>query len=207
MIAGLWGRKVGMTQVFSAQKVVPVTVINADDWVVTDIKTQERDGYHAVQVGQKKKRFAEKVFSPEWLRKKKEYFGVVREIKLEKPVEGIEIGSSLPLETVVKQGDTIDILGVTKGHGFTGVVKRHGFGGGRASHGDVTGRRPGAIGSFRSRGKVMKNKRLPGHYGCEHQTVRNITVVSVVPEHKLILVKGAVPGKPGSLLFMRKQGE
>lgn len=206
MIAGLWGRKVGMTQVFSAQKVVPVTVINTADWVITDIKTQERDGYDAIQVGHCKKRFTGEAFSPEWLKKKRHYFSVVREIKQDKPVEGIEVGQLLALDKIFAEGDQIDTTGTSKGFGFAGVVKRYGFAGGRASHGDSTGRKPGSIGTYRTQGRVIKNKKLPGHYGCERKTVSKLKIVSIKPEHQLVLVEGSIPGKPGSLVFMRKRG-
>ena len=205
MSAGLWGRKVGMTQIFSAQKVIPVTVINTADWVITNVKTVERDGYGAIQVGHRKKRFAGDSFSTEWLKKKKHYFSAVREIKVNKPVEGLEIGQPLVLDKIFAQGDKIDATGISMGHGFAGVVKRYGFAGGRGSHGDSTGRKPGSIGSYRTQGRVIKGKRLPGHYGCKQKTVANLTVVSIKPEHQLILVQGSIPGKPGSLVFMRKR--
>jgi large subunit ribosomal protein L3 len=204
MINGLWGKKVGMTQLFANDKAVPVTAINVADWYVTALKTQERDGYDAVQVGCVKSKYADQAFNADWLKNAKQYFQTLKEVRLEAPVEGLEIGKLVNLAEIMQEGDMVDVAGKTRGRGFAGVVKRWGFGGGRGSHGDKTGRRPGGIGHMRASGRVIKGKKMPGHMGNKRRMVRNLEVVKVIPEQHIILVKGAVPGHAGSLVFVRK---
>lgn len=204
MVAGLWGRKVGMTQVFSQGKVIPVTVIDAANWFVTQIKSVERDGYNAVQLGLLRDRYVQQEFSADWLKALSKYFMMVREIPVDTLPEGLQVGSRADFYSTFAQGDRVDAFGNTKGCGFAGVIRRHGFNGPRASHGDTMGRRPGSMGYMRSQGRVIKGKKLPGHMGVEQQAVKNLTVVTVDQDARLILVKGSVPGKPGTLIFVRK---
>lgn len=205
MSKGLWGKKVGMTQIFENDKVVPVTAIDVSDWVVTNVRTKERDGYAAIQVGCVKKRYSDKTFSQDWIKKPKEYFSFVREIRLDDDAQDITIGQSADFYTGFNQGDKVDITGRTIGRGFAGVVKRHNFGGPPGSHGSTMGKNPGSIGSFRSQGKVIKGKKLPGHMGNKQRMMRNLKIVKKIEENgKLLLVKGAIPGKSGSLVFIRK---
>lgn len=206
MIAGSWGSKIGMTQVFAGDKVIPVTVIDTANWLVTAFKTADRDGYDAVQLGRVKKRHAHKPFTDQWLKKPRQYFGLLREVRLEKPAEGLSVGKPIALNSVFSQGQHVDVVGTTRGLGFAGVMKRHGFSGGRASHGDKTGRRPGSIGNYCAEGKVVKGKKMPGHKGNVRRTIMNLEVVGVDIEREIVLVKGAVPGKTGSTLFIRKRG-
>lgn len=206
MIAGLWGRKKGMTQIFSGDAVVPVTVIDTGNWLVTAIKTEERDGYHALQLGHINKKYTDKAFSPMWVRKPKEYFTILKEVRFAKPVDGFVIGRSIDLEKALSAGDAVDAFGTTKGLGFAGVMRRHNFTGGRGSHGDKTGRKPGSVGSFCAEGKVMKGKRLPGRMGGKRHAVANLEIVKVDSENNIALIKGAVPGKAGSFVFLRKRG-
>jgi len=204
MLKGIWGKKIGMTQIFSENnKVVPVTVIDIDHWVVTNHKFKERDGYDAVQVGSLRKKYCGKDFSQEWLKNTKKYFSVLREITLGDASQKFEIGP-LDFSSIVSVGEAVDVFGITKGHGFQGVVKRHGFTGGRASHGPRFGRIPGSLSFMRSEGKVIKGKKLPGHMGVDQRVMRNLEIIKIEPESNVVLVKGSVPGGSGSLVFIRK---
>jgi large subunit ribosomal protein L3 len=206
MVSGVWGKKIGMTQVFDGDKVVPVTAINIQHWVVTSIKTNERDGYDAVQVGCIKKRYCNQEVSADWLKKPKRFFSNLREVKLTAPIEGLALGQLFDFRTQLLSGDIVDAFGITKGAGFAGVVRRHGFGGGKASHGSTQGKAPGSMSGCRSKGKVIKGKKLAGHMGVTRVGMLGLKVVKVVeaPE-AVILIKGSVPGKLGSLVFLRKK--
>lgn len=204
MVNGLWGKKIGMTQVFSEEnKVVPVTVIDVAHWYVTQIKTLETDGYNAIKLGCVKQKYTDQSFSPQWLSEPRKYFSAFKEVPMDAGTEGIEIGKPLDWNVIV-QGDTVDVFGITKGAGFQGVVKRHGFSGGRASHGATFGRFTGSLSFMRSRGRVIKGKRMPGHMGVDRRVMKNLRVIKVEPEAQVVLVKGSVPGKTGSLVFVRK---
>lgn len=206
MVSGLWGKKLGMTQVFEQNKsVAPVTVIDGSHWFIVDIKTQEKDGANAVRVGLVRSKYQDKPFEEQWLKALKKYFSHVREIKLNKPLEGIVSGQQAPFADLFVDGEKVDVIGVSKGRGFTGVVKRHGFTGGRSSHGSMFHRRPGSIGHMRTRGRVIKGKKLPGHMGVQRCTVKNLTVVSTDQEKHIVLIKGAVPGSIGTPVFVRKK--
>jgi len=206
MITGLWGKKIGMTQVFAGEKAVPVTVFDVSNWVITQVKTKERDGYNAVQIGCIKDKHAHAEFAHAWLKKPNAYFRFVKEIKLPDNADTAElvVGASIDMQTVLAAGDNVDVRGTSKGCGFAGVVRRHNFAGARASHGSTMGKRPGSLSFMRSQGRVIKGKKMPGHMGTTTHMVRNLDVVQVRPEDKLILIKGAVPGKAGSLVFIRK---
>ncbi|MGE0206615.1 MAG: 50S ribosomal protein L3 [Candidatus Babeliales bacterium] len=206
MLKGLWGKKIGMTQVFSKENiVVPVTVIDLDNWYVTNIKTNERDGYSAIQVGHLRKKYSDQPFSKDWLKQPKDYFVFLREIKLEKePETPFEIGQALDITSVIEEGKNVDVFGITKGKGFQGVIKRHGFRGGPASHGPRFGRWPGSVSFMRSQGRVIKGKKLPGHMGVANRVMKNLEIIKIENGSKIALVKGSVPGNSGSLVFMQK---
>ncbi len=206
MLNGIWGRKIGMTQVFSDENVlVPVTGIDLNHWIITNIKTKERDGYEAIQVGNMRKRYQGQLFSKDWLQKPKKYFEVLKEVNVTvQPEEPFEIGQHIDHTTILSTGQQMHVFGWTKGRGFQGVVKRHGFSGGPASHGPRFGRWPGAIGFMRSQGKVSKGKKLPGHMGTEKRVMKKLEVVKINDEAKIALIKGSVPGGAGSLVFMQK---
>jgi large subunit ribosomal protein L3 len=204
MITGVWGKKIGMTQVFFDDKVVPVTVIDLAYWVVTNIKTVERDGYSALQVGHIRPRYAQKKFSFSWLQKPKKHFVFLREIKTSASGDSWKIGSPVSCDLVLTNGISVDVTGITRGHGFAGVVKRHGFTGGPASHGAKMGKAPGAASHLRACGKVIKGKRYPGHLGAKQQTTKKLKVVQVHCDKNIVLVNGAVPGKTGSLVYIKK---
>jgi large subunit ribosomal protein L3 len=206
--SGLWGKKIGMTQIFSeGQKVVPVTVIDVAHWYITQIKTHEKDGYNAVKMGQVKSKYADQAFSQDWLKNPKKYFSTFKEIRNtaehDQDVNQVAIGQEANI-ALLAQGDMVDVFGITKGAGFQGVVKRHGFAGGRASHGATFGRFTGSLSHMRSRGRVIKGKKMPGHMGQEQRVMKNLQIVRIEPDARVVLVKGSVPGKSGSLVFMRK---
>lgn len=204
MVDGFYGRKIGMTQLFSENQVIPVTIIDTSSWYVTDIKTQERDGYCAIQIAKVRKRYEEQSFLSEWLKKKKEFFLYVREVRVKAIPEGIAIGALADFYKLFSSGEKIDVTGVTKGCGFAGVMRRHQYSGGTKSHGNMMGRRPGSIGSLTKSGHVIKGKGLPGHMGVDNRTMKNLEVVKIMAEDNAIAIKGSVPGKAGSLVFVCK---
>jgi large subunit ribosomal protein L3 len=204
MITGFWGKKIGMTQVFVEGKMIPVTVIDTGNWFITNIRTKERDGYNAIQVGHVRSKYIGLPFSTEWLKNLKQYFGLVREVKIEGDMPELTIGQSAEAYTSFQQGDKVDVSGMTKGCGFAGVVKRHRFAGQTVSHGHKMGNRPGSLSFMRRQGKIIKGKRMPGHMGVDWRMMRNLEVVRVEPEAGVMLVKGAVPGKAGSFLRVLK---
>lgn len=203
---GIIGKKIGMTSVFSADgKNVPCTVIEAGPCVVTQIKTLEKDGYEAIQVGfsEKKEKAANK---PELGHFKKANVAPQRHLVEFKGIEGeVKLGDVF---TVDLFSDTIwaDVIGTSKGKGFQGVVKRHGFGGvGQATHGQHNRlRAPGSIGACSYPAKVFKGMRMAGRMGGDQVTVQNLQVLKVIPENNLILVKGSVPGAKGSIVIVNK---
>ena len=205
MVSGIWGKKVGMTQVFSNDVVIPVTVIDVSDWVVTGIKTKDRDGYNAIQVGCLRERFSGQKPSASWIQKLKHYFSAVREVPVAELPDGIAIGQPADLLSFMQEGEQVNVFGTMRGRGFAGVMKRWNFTGGVASHGSMLGRRPGSIGHMRARGRVIKGKKLPGHMGATRRAVRNLAIVKIEKNGPIILVKGAVPGHAGSLVFVQRQ--
>lgn len=204
MIAGIWGKKVGMTQVFVNNKVVPVTVIDVAHWVVTQVKTQASDGYSAVQIGGIKKKYVNEPFSPAWLQQPKKYFAALKEVRLDADAQNVTVGAPLDVSTILAVGDAVDIFGKTRGCGFSGVIKRHDFNGPPGSHGSTMGKRPGSMSFMRSRGRVIKGKRLPGQFGNESVVMQNLEVINVESGAHMVTVKGSIPGKTGSLVFLRK---
>lgn len=208
MVAGLWGKKIGMTQLFKDDKVVPVTVIDTSDWYVTQIKTEENDGYNAIQVACLKSKFTDKKFDLSWLKKLNNYFSHVKEIKIKNAIaEDIVVGKSVDFNALLVEGNLVDIFGHTKGCGFAGAVKRHGFKGGTGSHGDKTGRRTGSMSFMRSLGRVIKGKRLPGHMGTKQRAMKNLEIIKIDSINNVIAIKGSIPGKSGSLIYISKHGQ
>jgi large subunit ribosomal protein L3 len=206
MISGLLGRKLGMTQVFMPDgTLIPCTVIEVGPCPVVQVKTQERDGYDAVQVGfLPKARGTNKPLRGHFAKHNAQPVRHLREFKVtgEKAISG---GDTLTLE-VFQEGEYVDIAGTTKGRGFTGVVKRYGFAGNPGAHGThETFRGPGSVGSAAHPSHTPKGKRLAGHYGVDRKTIRNLRVVRVDKDRNLLLVKGAVPGSRGGLVEVRKR--
>ena len=187
MVSGIWGKKIGMTQLFSGDKVVPVTAIDVSNWIVTGIKTKERDGYNAVQVGCPRKRYADQKPVAAWMKKPQHYFEIIREIRVDELPENLTIGQFAQFSTELKEGEYVNVLGTSKGKGFAGVIKRWNFAGAPASHGSTMGRRTGSIGFMRAQGKVIKGKKMPGHLGVERLAVKNLNIVKMylISTHRL----------------------
>ena len=204
MLVGTWGRKIGMTQCFLKDRVVPLTAIDVSHWYVVNMRYKERDGYDAVQVGLLKERYQQEPWSASFLKNLKKYFLFVREIRLEKIDPSITVGMLLSPETIVSVGDVVHVTGITKGAGFAGVIRRHGFNGPRASHGSTMGKRPGSSGCIRRGGKVFTGKRFPGHMGAVQRVMRNLEIIQVEPTARVIFVKGSIPGKGRSLVYIKK---
>lgn len=200
----LIAKKVGMTQVFDENnRLLPVTVLEAGPCPVTQVKTVEKDGYAAVQIGygpQKEGRLTR----PELGHLKKAGVDAVRVLQefLLADGESYETGETLTVEKFTEV-EKVDVIGMSKGQGFQGVVKRYGFSGGPASHGSMTHRRGGSYGFCQDPGHVIKGKKMPGHMGSKRRTVQNLRVVKVDAEKNLLLVKGSLPGPNGSLVTVR----
>ena len=206
MSKAILGKKLGMTQVFTAEgQLVPVTVVETTPSVVVRVKTVETDGYEAVQIG----------------------YGSIKEKHLTKPVKGqfdkagvapvkylrdvrvanaadYTVGQTLAAD-IFASGDLVDVVGTTKGKGFAGTIKRHGFHRGPMGHGSKSHREPGSLGPMISGGggKVIKGKKLPGQMGGNQATVLHLSVVKVDTEKKIILIKGGIPGPKGSIVMIR----
>ena len=205
MLNGLIGKKVGMTRVFGAGgKMVPVTVLEVGPCTVVQVKTDEKDKYQAVQLGfgQRREKSTNKPLGGHFKKAGCDPQQVLREIRVEDASE-YEAGQTVTAE-IFSAGDKVKIIGKTKGRGFSGVVKRHGFGGGRATHGCTTHDAPGSIGMSATPARVIKGKRMPGQYGNTRMTVRNLQVVDVRPDQNLVMVKGAVPGANGGVVYLEK---
>ena len=201
---GILGRKVGMTEVFSTDgKLIPVTVIEVEPNVVTQVKTVEKDVYDAIQLGafDKKTKSSNK---PEMGHVKKANTQPKRFLK---EIRGIDT-SSYTLGQVIsadvfKSGDTVDVTGTSKGKGFQGVIKRWNQSSGPETHGSTYHRRVGSMGTMRPM-RVLKGKKLPGHMGNEQVTIQNLMIVDVDTENKYILVSGNVPGAKNTFVFIRE---
>ena len=209
VVRGILGEKLGMTQVFDANnRIVPVTVVKAGPCVVTQIRTQERDGYTAVQLayGQIDPRKVTKPLSGHF-----QAAGVtprrhVVELRTSS-TEGYEVGQEFGADIFV-DGASVDVTGTTKGKGTAGVMKRHGFAGVSASHGSHRNhRKPGSIGGCSTPGRVFKGTRMSGRMGVDKQTTQGLRVVRVDAERGLLLIEGAVPGPKGGLVLVRTAGK
>ena len=205
MTSTLLGKKLGMTQVYDAQNVlIPVTVVEAGPCPVVQVKTVETDGYNAVQIGFSTKK-AKNTPKAEQNHAKKAGLTdtprVLSEIRLDQ-APSLKVGDVLTVETF-KEGETIDVIGITKGKGFQGVQFRFKTAGGPAAHGSMFHRRIGSIGMRQTPGRVWKNQKMPGHMGGVRRTVQNLSVVKILPEKNILLVKGAIPGANGDDVIVR----
>lgn len=204
MSIGLIGKKIGMTRVYDDQgRATPVTVIAAGGNRVLQVKSKDKDGYDAVQVGfdEQKKQRVSKPQLGHFAKSESEPKRRIREFRLK---EGEQAPESADLSvTLFEAGQIVDVIGRSKGKGFQGVIKRHGFQGQPASHGSMMHRRPGAIGNRSTPGRVWKNMGMPGHMGDERITVQNLRIVQVREEDNVLLVSGAIPGAIGSYVIVR----
>lgn len=205
MPLGLIGRKLGMTQIFKPNgEVVPVTVIEAGPCVIVAKRSVDKEGYNALQLG----------------------FGYIKPHKVNKPLRGLfkkvgiepkrylrefrvdsidefEVGQELTVD-IFKEGEKVDVTGISKGKGFAGPMKRHGFSGGPASHGSAFHRYGSSLGAHTEPGHVFKGKRMAGHMGSAKVTIQNLEIVKIYPEKNLLLVKGSVPGSRNSIVLIKK---
>jgi large subunit ribosomal protein L3 len=200
----LIGKKIGMTQIYDENNnVVPVTVVQVGPCPVVQVKTVETDGYNAVQIAfgpQKEQRLSK----PELGHLKKagvEPHSHLREIRFEAAPE-LKVGDVLTVSRF-QPGQTVDVIGTTKGRGFQGVIKRYNMDGQPDSHGHMTHRRIGSIGMRQTPGHVVKGKKMPGHMGQVRRTVQNLKVVKIDEAQNLLLIKGSFPGANGDLVFVR----
>ncbi|MDX2038097.1 MAG: 50S ribosomal protein L3 [Isosphaeraceae bacterium] len=206
MQVGLLGRKIGMTQIYEPDgTAVPITVLECGPCTVLQVRTEERDGYHALQLGfdDKKRKSANQAERGHAKLANAEPKRFIREIRQEAPAEQ-KAGDILTVE-VFNEIKAVDVIGVSKGRGFSGVIKRHGFKGLRASHGvKRMHRHPGSSGPSADPSHTRKGIRKPGHYGNARITVRNLKVVRVDPTNNLLLIRGAVPGPNGGYITIRQ---
>ena len=208
MVNGLIGIKVGMTQVFAADgTVVPATVIKAGPCVVVQKKVKEKDGYDAVQLGLVEFVRPGRVGKPRAGHFKKAGVPpcrILREFALADGEDALKVGDQVLVGQVFQAEDPVDVAGTSKGKGFAGLVKRHHFRGGAASHGSMFHRAPGSIGASAYPSRVLPGMRAAGHMGAERVTARNLTVVRVQENENLLVVRGAVPGRNGGYVLVRK---
>src|ERR671915_1407275 len=209
MTIGLVGRKVGMTRIFTDDGgTLPVTVLDVSDNRVTQIKTEEKDGYAAVQVafGMRRANRVNKPLAGHLAKAAVEAGHVLKEFRVAKPEElgELKLGAKIPAQSLFKVGQLVDVQGITIGKGFAGVIKRPHFHSQRASHGNsISHRVPGSTGQNQSPSRVFPGKRMPGHLGNKRRTISNLEIVRVDAERQLLLVKGSVPGSSGRDVVVR----
>lgn len=202
MSVGILGTKLGMTQIFDRETgaAIPVTVVQAGPCTVTQIKTQQTDGYNAIQLGYQEVK--EKALNkPKIGHLQKSNAPLVRHLKeyrLDDPAS-FELGQSVVAD-IFSEGQLVDVTGKTMGRGFAGYQKRHNFRRGPMSHGSKNHRLPGSTGPGTTPGRIFPGKKMAGRYGATQVTIRKLSVVQVDAERNLLLIKGAIPGKPGNLL-------
>jgi large subunit ribosomal protein L3 len=207
MATGIVGRKIGMTRVYAESgAAVPVTVLDVAPNRVTQLRTEEIDGYRAVQVtvGERRPSRVNKAMAGHFAKSGAGAGRGVWEFRLDEGEgEGLEAGGEIRVD-MFQPGQKVDVQGTTIGKGFAGVIKRHHFGGGRASHGNsLNHRTPGSIGQNQTPGRVFKGKRMSGHLGNVTRTQQGLEVVRVDPERNLLLVKGSIPGPKGADVIIR----
>jgi large subunit ribosomal protein L3 len=203
LMKNILGRKVGMTSVFTDDgKYVPVTVIEAGPCTVVERRTKEKHGYDAVALGfgSVKKNALTRALAGHYKKAGAEPARYVREFRND--IDGVEAGTVVTVAEFAP-GDRVDVVGITKGHGFAGGIKRHNFSGGGASHGSMIHRQPASNGDTNA-GRTVKGSRRPGHYGVDRATHQNLEVVRADAERNLLLVRGPVPGPKNALVIVRK---
>ena len=196
----LLGTKIGMTNVFSDTGLqFPATVIEAGPCYISQIKTDQNDGYNAVQIGFKLDKKANKPKKNHFTKNKCEPMKYIREFRVDKDSQ-FSIGEKIDVK-IFSEGEYVDISGISKGKGFAGVMKRHGFGGGRASHGkNSVMRKPGSVGAGADPSRIWKGKKMPGRYGGDKVTCKNLEILKIDTKNNLLFIKGAVPGSNNNLV-------
>ncbi|MDP6924359.1 MAG: 50S ribosomal protein L3 [Candidatus Scalindua sp.] len=206
MIAGLLGKKLGMTQIFGKEGgLIPVTLLQAGPCDLLQIKSKENDGYSALQIGfeEKKKKRASQAEIGHCSKVKTGVKRIIREFRTDDLDTEYEPGQTLTV-SIFDDVKSIDVIGTSKGKGFAGVMKRWGFSGGPATHGCTTPRSAGSVGAGTSPGHVVKGKKMAGRMGGKRITVKNLDVIKVDKDRDMLIVKGAVPGPNGSYVIIRK---
>ncbi|NIM18653.1 MAG: 50S ribosomal protein L3 [Candidatus Latescibacteria bacterium] len=201
----LIGKKLGMMQVFEdAGRVIPVSVLQVGPCPVVQVKTPERDGYAAVQLGfeEVKESRAVKPLRGHFKRAKVKPQRILKEVRVEDP-ENYKVGDAIDVK-MFEGTNRVHVIGISKGRGFTGTTKRHGFRTGRMTHGNKSHRAPGSVGNCATPSRIFKGKRLPGRMGGVRTTMKNLEVVQIDAENNLLFVKGAVPGANNGVVFVRK---
>lgn len=204
MSKGIIGKKLGMTQVFAEDgSAVGVTAIEVEPSVVLQVKTKEKDGYDAVQVGygRVKQKNVTKPLQGHFNKVNKGLFRFVREFPVES--EKYDVGQEIKAD-IFKMGDYVDVVGTSKGKGFQGVIKRHGFAGGGATHGSMFHRAPGSIGGSADPSRVFKGMKMGGQMGNTRKTIQNLQVWQVRLDKNLLLLKGAIPGSKNGFVLIKK---
>jgi large subunit ribosomal protein L3 len=208
MVDGLIGIKIGMTQVFDENgTVVPVTAIKAGPCVVVQKKTKDTDGYEALQLGLVEFIRPSRVNKPRTGHFKKAGIPpcrILREFQSEVSEDSPKVGEQILVNQVFQPNDRVNIVGTSKGRGFAGLIKRHHFGGGASSHGSMFHRAPGSIGASAFPSRVLPGMRAAGHMGNEKVTIQNLSVVGIKEQENILLVKGAVPGRNGGYVLIKK---
>lgn len=207
-MSGILGKKIGMTSVYDDNGVsVPCTVIEAGPCFVTQIKTKDKDGYDSVQLGydEKAERLVNQPLKGHFAKAGAKALRLLREFRNFNGMK-LELGQEVRVDTMFAQGDTVDVSARSKGKGFQGVVRRHHFGGvGSQTHGQSDRQRaPGSIGGSSYPSRVFKGMRMAGRMGFDNVTVKNLTVLKVIPESNLILVKGSIPGAKNTYVTITK---
>lgn len=203
-MAGLLGKKIGMTQIFSEEgRAIPVTVIEAGPCPVIQVKTKDTDGYDSLQIGfgKVKEKNVTKPIKGQFAKANVSPLRYLREIKVNDPSQW-QIGQEIKVD-IFAEGDIIDVVGISKGKGFAGVVKRYNFNRGPMGHGSMYHRRPGSLGAT-DPARVFKGRRLPGHTGNERVTIQGLKIVKVDKDRNLLIVQGSVPGIKGSLVMIKQ---
>ncbi len=198
------GRKLAMTQIFDENVLIPITIVEAGPCVIVERKVKEKNGYNAIQLGflEVKENRVNKPESGHFRKSGVNPQKYLREIRV-KDIGNLKIRDEVRVD-VFKEGDLVDVVGISKGKGFAGVVKRYGFKGGPASHGaGGWRRRPGSIGASADPSRVFKGKKMPGRMGAEKKTVRNLKIIKVDKKENLLLIRGSLPGIKGSLLTIK----
>lgn len=204
MNKGIIGKKLGMTQVFDDDgSAVGVTAIEVEPSIIVQIKTKDKEGYDAIQLGygRKKQKSVTKPLQGHFNKANKGFFSILKEFGTDGG--NYEIGQEIKAD-IFKAGDFVDVTGTSKGKGFAGVVKRHSFRGGRATHGSMFHRAPGSIGSSADPSRVFKGTRMGGHMGNTRKTIQNLKVWQVRPDRNLILLKGSVPGSRNGFVLIKQ---
>ncbi len=204
MMRVILGKKIGMSQIYDDNSLIPVTVVEAGPCIVVQRKVKEKDGYNAVQLGfeEVKETRVNKPKLGHFRKAKVSPRRYLKEFRVE-DIGGLKVGDMIKVG-VFKEGDLVDVAGVSKGKGFAGVVKRYGFKGGPASHGAKQWhRRPGSIGASSDPSRVFKGKKMPGRMGSEKVTARNLKLVKIDEKLNLLLIKGSLPGRKGGFIAIK----